>query len=81
MNQTKQNTKIGMSGTCLGLMTVSIAIIICLRIDQIIVFCEENNNRIIFSKVDTGAFVKSFTVCEEVTTYNVINMFTGSHSY
>lgn len=31
------------------------------------VFCEEASNKLYFSKTDqTGAFIKSYTICEEV---------------
>lgn len=38
-----------------------------LMLGQLICFCEDNNNRIIVSKAESGAFIKSFTVCEEVS--------------
>ena len=67
MNQIKLNIKIGMCGIYLGHMIVLIYLRLFIPIiDQIIAFCEENNNKLIFSKADSGAFIKSYSICEEV---------------
>jgi hypothetical protein len=41
---------------------------IVLSTDQIVVFCQEGSNKLYFSRVDTGAFIKSYSICDEGTT-------------
>jgi len=48
-------------------MTVTPLPLLTPVLDQILVFCQAGSNKLFFSRADTGQFIKSYTIAEEVS--------------